>query len=556
MGMAEFFGMEAGEYLERLDGIVSPSGSPNIEEFVRLARALRGSALMANQQPIAAAASGLEALARALRESKVAWDPATKQIAVRAVDDLKILVRAVGTWSPAEDAKARAIAHDLEQRAGVRASTRMAAMNVTDTGTRAFVAREGAALASALDRMARTLAQNPGAADQAQGVLKVMQPLRGLAGLADLPPLPDLLDGIQRAVGVVSQRKDAAAAAAAVFRSGARVLARAAREATTGALSAESPEVSEFVAELSRLLEIDADIVPIESLYFSDQGPHVVERGTATVGPATNTQVELVSHGDHLRQVADALDRATSDAQRALRVQPLASTLSALAAAGLAAFSQAARDALARGAAQRDPQAFASRLREAGTFLSGAARVDPRSLAQRLDEIAATIRLVGVAPPPAAPATTPPPPPRPPAAIVRPRPAAPAAVPAPPAPSPPSRPAAPAAAESRADIADEDAGGLLGSLLRFQRYAENFGGRPASLEELLAGPPVLPGGRSTDGAVVSIETLCFSGPAALARALSLRDNVRAAMAKNEGGPEVRELLEEIFDLVKLGQRDN
>ena len=121
MGMAEFFGMEAGEYLERLDGLVSPAGTPNAEEFVRLARALRGSALMANQQPIAGAAAGLEALARALRESKVSWDAATRQIAVRAVDDLKILVRAVSAWTPKEDAKARAVAHELAQTAGVRA---------------------------------------------------------------------------------------------------------------------------------------------------------------------------------------------------------------------------------------------------------------------------------------------------------------------------------------------------------------------------------------------------------------------------------------------------
>ena len=35
MGMAEFFGMEASEYLERLDGLVSPAGTPNAEEFVR-----------------------------------------------------------------------------------------------------------------------------------------------------------------------------------------------------------------------------------------------------------------------------------------------------------------------------------------------------------------------------------------------------------------------------------------------------------------------------------------------------------------------------------------
>src|SRR5438552_1962769 len=250
MGMAEFFGMEAGEYLERLDGLVSPAGTPNAEEFVRLARALRGSALMANQQPIAGAAAGLEALARALRESKVSWDAATKQIAVRAVDDLKILVRAVSAWTPKEDAKARAVAHELEQTAGVRASTRMAAITTSDAGTRAFVAREGAALASALDRVAATLLQNPGAADQVQGVLKVMQPLRGLAGLGDLPPLPDLLDGIQRAVGEVTRRKDATPTAAGVFRAASQALTRAAREATAGPLATDSPELSEFVAQL------------------------------------------------------------------------------------------------------------------------------------------------------------------------------------------------------------------------------------------------------------------------------------------------------------------
>src|SRR5947207_6284402 len=117
MGMAEFFGMEAGEYLERLDGLVSPAGTPNAEEFVRLARALRGSALMANQQPIATAAASLEAVARALRESKIPWDARTKQIAVRGVDDLKILVRSVGTWGPKEDAKSRAVTQELDQLA-------------------------------------------------------------------------------------------------------------------------------------------------------------------------------------------------------------------------------------------------------------------------------------------------------------------------------------------------------------------------------------------------------------------------------------------------------
>src|SRR5439155_762232 len=66
-----------------------------------------------------------------------------------------------------------------------------------DAGARAFVAREGAAIASALDRAAQALRANSTGPDPLQHVLRALQPLRGLAALADLPPLPDLLDGIE-----------------------------------------------------------------------------------------------------------------------------------------------------------------------------------------------------------------------------------------------------------------------------------------------------------------------------------------------------------------------
>jgi len=70
LGMSDFFALEAGEYLERLDGLLAAADRPNLEELVRLARALRGSALMANQPAIARPAAGLEALARAVRETR------------------------------------------------------------------------------------------------------------------------------------------------------------------------------------------------------------------------------------------------------------------------------------------------------------------------------------------------------------------------------------------------------------------------------------------------------------------------------------------------------
>src|SRR5207253_2464559 len=118
LGMSDFFALEAGEYLERLDGLLAQGDHASADELVRLARALRGSALMANQPAIARAAAGLESLARAVRESRRTWDPPAKQLAVRAVDDLKIFVRRAGSWTEADTAKAEALGQELDQLAG------------------------------------------------------------------------------------------------------------------------------------------------------------------------------------------------------------------------------------------------------------------------------------------------------------------------------------------------------------------------------------------------------------------------------------------------------
>src|SRR5256885_1667267 len=176
------------------------------DELVRLARALRGSALMASQQSIARAAMGFEALARGVREGRRPWNVATKQIATRAVDDLKLFVRRAGSWTEADTAKAEALGAQLEQMGGrPSAQVRAAEAMGLDAGARAFVAREGAAIGSALDRARRVVRTNPMAHDPLQHVLKALQPLRGLAALNDLPPLPDLLEGIERAIGELSR---------------------------------------------------------------------------------------------------------------------------------------------------------------------------------------------------------------------------------------------------------------------------------------------------------------------------------------------------------------
>src|SRR5216110_3980165 len=273
LGMSDFFALEAGEYLERLDGLLAGGDSPNADELVRLARALRGSALMANHHAIARTAAALEALARAVREGRRAWDPQTKQLVVRGVDDLKIFVRRAPAWSDADTAKAEALAQELEQLAGrPSAQVRAAEALGLDAGARAFVAREGAAIASALDRAGRVLRTNPTALEPLQQVLKALQPLRGLAALNDLPPLPDLLEGIERAIGEMERNRETPPAGfgdmiAELFQMAATSIAHAAREvAERGRPDPEGAEFRKFASLLVNFMDSEPEVVPIETV--------------------------------------------------------------------------------------------------------------------------------------------------------------------------------------------------------------------------------------------------------------------------------------------------
>src|SRR5881394_2232055 len=416
LGMWDFFALEAGEYLDRLDALLQAPAPPAPEELVRLARALRGSALMASQQGIARAAMGLEALARGVREGRRPWDVGTKQIATRAVDDLKIFVRKAATWTQADSGKAEALASQLEQLGGrPSGQVRTAEAMGLDAGARAFVAREGAAIASALDRAGRVLRTNPTALEPLQQVLKALQPLRGLAALNDLPPLPDLLEGIERAIGEMERNRETPPAGfgdmiAELFQMAATSIAHAAREvAERGRPDPESAEFRRFAGLLVKFMESEPDVVPIETLGT------IVRRGTPSARPATLGRLELVSHGEHLRQAADSLERAPSPTQRELRAHTLAGTFRALASAGggavadrVAEFAQASRDAVTSGIAVNQSALFAVELRRAGEILSRSGAGDEAALAADLAAVTAAVRaLSGGAPAAQAPATAP-----------------------------------------------------------------------------------------------------------------------------------------------------
>jgi len=531
--MSDFFALEAGEYLERLDALLQQSETPAADEFVRLARALRGSALMANQQAIAKAAAGVESLARALREGRRPWDAQTKQLAVRAIDDLKIFVRRAANWTQADSAKAEALGAQLDQLAGrPSAQVRAAEALGLDAGARAFVAREGAAIASALDRAAQALRANPLAHDPLQHVLRALQGLRGLAALSDLPPLPDLLEGIERAIGDLSRPGFAPPASVGdLFQGAASAIAKSAREvAERGRPDPEGPEFRSFAALLVKVLESEPDVVPVTSLYYEDAGPHVVKQGVPAARPATLGRLELVSHGEHLRQAADSLERAPSPTQRELRAHTLAGTFRALAQAGggalperVAQFAAAAREAVSSGVAVRRAAEFAGVLRRAGDLLTRSGAGDEATLAAELDGLTEAVHALG----------------------------GPGAGPLPsPTPTGPRRAAATAPPPlAGADEAVPETPDLVGSWAVYQRLTR-AGVGPASLEELVARTapraPSLDTGRPVAPSIVDIRMLLYRGERALQRAQELR-----AQATHATGDALRALVDEVCDLVAL-----
>ena len=552
LGMSDFFALEAGEYLDRLDALLQAPAPPAADELVRLARALRGSALMANQQPIARAAGGFEALARGVREGRRPWDPATKQIATRAVDDLKIFVRKAATWNEADTAKAEALASQLEQWGGrPSAQVRAAEALGLDAGARAFVAREGAAIASALDRAGRALRTNPMAHDPLQHVLKALQPLRGLAALNDLPPLPDLLEGIEQTVGEVSRASGAPPAGigdtiAELFQMAATSIAHAAREvAERGRPDPESAEFRRFAALLVRFMQSEPDIVPIENVAT------IVRRGTPPAGesarPATLGRLELVSHGEHLRQAADSLERAPSATQRELRAHTLAGTFRALGSAGegavaerVAEFAQAARDAVMSGLAVNQPTLFAAELRRAGEILSASSAGDETATAAALAAVTLAVRRLGGAA--GAEPVRPAPAPGPPRAPVPPPPPTTPAERAPPRVSGATR--APSLQARQPAIGAESATDIVGTWTRYQQLVA-AGVGPASLEELIAGTMVhRPRGNGSEP--VDIRTLLYKGARARERVQELRE-----AAKRASGDALRAIIDEVCDLVVL-----
>jgi hypothetical protein len=543
MGTTDFFALEAGECLDRLETLVSQPGSPPAEEFLRTARVLRGSALMAAQTQIARAAAALETVARAHRDHKFTWDASTREQVAQAVEEFRLLVRRVREWGDADSARANRLAANLDNLTGEGSGQPVARPPAAQerpelhSGVRAFVAREGALIASALDRAARALRTTPEDREPLYNVIRRMQSLRGLAELNDLNPLPEILDGIELAVGDLTRLFAPPPDVDKVMESAGQALTRIARDvAERGRPDPDAEEARRFTELLLRAFAVERDVVPIESLYFSgDREPFTQPLSQPQfTAPEPLGPLELVSQGEHLCQTADLIESARSATQRDLRLYHLLGVLRSATtpspdpiAGALGIFARATQEALAAGVASRSLRDLTARLREAGELLRAVGESDDRMLiSRRLLDVAHRLDELRTAPPEAS--------------------------------EPPIVPIESLAYEPDTDVVpigslapDEPqdstpAPGIEASFRTFDLLIRQRGPAAPSLDGLL--------GQAQTGQEpepVAIGALMYRGHAALERAAVVRHEISAELSRQASLESLQPLFQELLDLVPL-----
>lgn len=554
LGVDDFFALEAGEYLDRLAALAGGSGPPNAEELVRFTRALRGSALMANQQAIARAAGSLEHLVRGYRDGRRSWDADLSTTYREAIDVMRTLVGRARTWTPEDGVRAEKLALHLERSAGGASRPITAPVQAhSETGVRAFLAREAAALGSVLDQAARGLHAGNASAEAILVVVRRMQPLRGLAALADYPPMPDLLDGIERTVTGVSRLEVSARDGAVRLDAAAAGMARAARDiADHGRPDPDAEEFRRFAGLLLATPEETA-IVAIETLFFTGE-EGIVHRGSAprTQVGASMSAAAVVSRGEHLCQAADEIVEATPGTQRNLRLHRLLDDLRTLPTGlpsgldiSVRSFADAAESAVSRGAAAANTDRYTGLIRDAGSRLRSFTDVtQPATLSEGFQGLVRAMDRLAAEPQP-----------QPQPAVAPVTALAPDIVPI--ESLAPEEPVVPAARQGW-DLASS-----------YTSYEALRAGAPPARASVPVGPPSRPplaperpsrrAGDSPSPAadlpIVEIGDLLYRGRSALTRANELRQVIRTAVYSDKPMSDVRPLVDELLDLVELAIAD-
>ena len=537
VGLLDFYILEAGEYVDQLDALVGAAvqAPPESTPFITAARALRGSSTMAKLLRMAELAGSVERVGRGLRDGSVRWNADVRAALVAAIDDVRILLRTVRSWSAAEEQRAAARVAELRSFIPEGGTAAAASTPISAAVSPAFFASEVEAVAAALDTYVGAPTDR-NALDEALGRVRA---LRGIAALKDLPPLADVADALETAAKTTMVDGRALSPQhAELYDASAHALRRAARELrTTGRPDATAPEVRRFAAAalaLHQQAREEEQVVPVASLFFGDAGPHIVSRADRSSDALESRfRKEVTPLAEHLRRLVGdaksattsvARDRISHELRGALRV--IRWTIDSFGEADASRF-------FASAAAETnilDPIVLSS-IDAAGTLVASPA-VPLANLAARLGELgrANTVdRAIAAGFGPLD---------QPPRAAVPPQSARPSSGAA-----PTVRPARPTPVRNDVAVARKAPATPTGAeLTRFLQTGI------ASFNELDR-TPLAPPAPLDDATLVSIDDLLYRGRAALDRAIEVRDLIRLS------GGNTDEALAELFDLLDLAATD-
>jgi chemotaxis protein histidine kinase CheA len=281
--LLDFFAEEADDYLNKLRRALGTAGTPDAAELRRLARALRGSARMADQEAIARAASAVQAVADDLAAGRRHWGPYLRQTLETAVSEIRQMVKSVDSPPPDQAHRAEALARRLGE------STNPPPPSPKDRERfRLFLGTELRGLASEIGDALSVLERDPRNRDPLKRLLRRIRPLRGIEGVDQTPAVGSAVSAVEEVILRIADTS-------ATVGPGHLVLFRRAQQAledvATELIRGQEPEVGEVgpgeIEDLKdQVLDVagQREIMWVSDLFEDKPGPHLEACPMAELG--------------------------------------------------------------------------------------------------------------------------------------------------------------------------------------------------------------------------------------------------------------------------------
>ncbi len=316
--LLEFFADEAGDYLDKLEAALG-SESPDPDELRRLARALRGSARMADQDAIGRAAAALQVVAEDLSAGRRHWGDELEETLDEAVLEIRDMVTSVE--DPPADLAERAVA--LAKRLGETVAAPAPPPKDDDRFSR-YLGTELRGLASEIGEALGVLERDPRNREPLKKLLRRIRPLRGIEGVDDIPSVGAAVAAVEE---VILRIADTSATVGpghlGLFRRAQQALGDVATELIKGEEPTPGLYDGSDIEDLKeQVLETAAqrDVMWISELFFDGPGPHIEDCPMAEQGAGSREAffaLEATGSVDTIERLRSEMAIGGPDARRA-----------------------------------------------------------------------------------------------------------------------------------------------------------------------------------------------------------------------------------------------